>query len=147
MRRLRGYFLVVDIGFIIYWICAALDLFPPAYLFKDYENPILRAWNFSFLPLDLLVSATGISSIICHRKGNWIWEPLALCSLMLTFSSGIQAIAFWALRSDFDLTWWLPNLFLMVYPLFFCHGAMRRKRTSSVESSPRNVRASEAAAE
>lgn len=132
MRRLRGYFLVVDIGFIVYWICATLHLFPKAYLFKDYENPILQAWNFSFLPLDLFVSATGITSIILHRNGNWIWEPLALCSLMLTFSSGLQAIAFWTLRADYDVIWWLPNLFLMVYPTLFLCGAVRGRVLGSL---------------
>jgi hypothetical protein len=47
------------------------------------------------------------------------WHQLALISLVLTFCSGLQAIAFWIIRGDFDLTWWLPNLFLLIYPLFF----------------------------
>jgi hypothetical protein len=44
---------------------------------------------------------------------------MALISLVLTFCSGLQAIAFWILRADFDLSWWIPNLFLMIYPIFF----------------------------
>lgn len=119
MRLLRYFFVLVDVGFIVYWVCAGLHLFPAAWLFKDYDNPILQAWNFSFLPLDLVVSATGIGALACHRTGNRAWEPLALVSLALTFCSGLQAVAFWALRGDFDLTWWLPNLFLVVYPLGF----------------------------
>jgi hypothetical protein len=43
----------------------------------------------------------------------------ALISLVLIFCSGLQAITFWIIREDFDLTWWLPNLFLLIYPLFF----------------------------
>ncbi|MEZ7125498.1 DUF5360 family protein [Nonomuraea sp. AD125B] len=30
---------------------------------------------------------------------------------------GPSAVAFWALRGDFTLTWWLPNLFLLLFPL------------------------------
>jgi hypothetical protein len=119
MRRLRVVFLCVDVGFIVYWVCAGLGLFPQEWLFKDYDNPILQAWNFSFLPLDLLISATGFCALFCQVKGNDVWQPLSLISLVLTFCSGLQAIAFWALRADYDVTWWAPNVFLMVYPLYF----------------------------
>ncbi|WP_371399886.1 DUF5360 family protein [Priestia megaterium] len=37
----------------------------------------------------------------------------------MTFRSGLQAIAYWALMKDFNLTWWAFNLHLMIYPLFF----------------------------
>jgi len=43
----------------------------------------------------------------------------ALISLVLTFCSGLQAIAFLVFRKDFDITWWAANLYLMIYPLFF----------------------------
>ena len=125
MRALKACFIVVDLGFVLYWICAALHLFPQDYLFKDYDNPILQAWNFSFLPLDLLVSATGLSSVWCHARGQWQWQPLALISLALTVCSGLQALAFWALRGDFDVMWWIPNLFLLLYPLFFLPSVLR----------------------
>jgi hypothetical protein len=119
MARLRVFFLVVDVGFLAYWILAALHMFPREYLFKDYENPILDAWNFSFLPLDLFVSVTGLGSIWAWRMGRPIWYPMAFLSLALTFCSGLQAIAFWWLRKDYDALWWAPNLFLMIYPLLF----------------------------
>jgi hypothetical protein len=119
MKRLKMFFLLIDIGFITYWILVWFDLLPREYLFKDYDDPILQAWNFSFLPLDLLISATGLTSIWYHVRGRAIWQPMALISLTLTFCSGLQAIAFWALRRDFDLSWWTPNVVLMIYPLFF----------------------------
>jgi hypothetical protein len=125
IRRLKLVFILVDAGFIVYWLFALFDLFPPAWLFKDYENPILHAWNFSFLPLDLLVSATGFAALVCHARRLAIWRELALVSLVLTFCSGLQAVAFWTLRSDFDPWWWLPNLFLMFYPLYFGAFLMR----------------------
>ena len=136
MRQLRPFFLVVDIGFILYWTVTLLNLIPADYLFKDYENPILSAWNWSFLPLDLLVSATGFYSLYLWRKGDKDWYLLALVSLVLTSCSGLQAVAFWSLRADFDLAWWLPNLFLFAYPLYFipkllCGNEFRQARTVS----------------
>ena len=119
VRALKTLFMLVDLGFIAYWVCAWLQLFPQDSLFKDYDNPILQAWNFSFLPLDLLVSATGLSCVWFHSRGSPVWQPLALISLTLTLCSGLQAVAFWALRGDFDPMWWAPNLFLLLCPLFF----------------------------
>ncbi len=118
-HRLKPFFLTVDVGFILYWAVTLLHLIPEAYLFKDYDNPILAAWNWSFLPLDLFISATGLTSLYLLKRGNPIWRNLALVSLVLTFCSGLQALAFWALRADFDVAWWLPNAFLLLYPLFF----------------------------
>lgn len=126
MNRLRPFFLIVDIGFILYWAITLLELIPAEHLFQDYANPLLVAWNWSFLPLDLMISATGITSLALFARQRPLWAPLALISLTLTFTSGLQAIAFWTIRGDFDLAWWAPNLFLMIYPLFFIPGLLRR---------------------
>jgi hypothetical protein len=122
--RLKTRFLITDGSFIVYWTITALHLLPPSFLFNDYTNPILVAWNWSFLPLDLLISATGIASGYLARRGAAAWRNLALVSLVLTMCSGLQAIAFWTLRQDFDLTWWLPNVYLL-YPLFFVPALLR----------------------
>jgi hypothetical protein len=127
MQRLKYFFLVVDIGFIVYWGVILFQLLPEEYLFNDYHNPILVAWNWSFLPLDLAISATGLTSLALWRRGKAQWRSLALISLVLTFCSGLQAITFWALRLEFDPTWWLPNLFLLIYPLFFIPGLVRTR--------------------
>ena len=119
MKQLKPFFLFTDVTFVIYWAISALHLIPPALLFQDYTNPILTAWNWSFLPLDLTVSATGFAALYWYQKRLEAWRSLALVSLTLTFVSGLNAITFWAIRGDFDLTWWLPNLYLMIYPLFF----------------------------
>jgi len=42
----------------------------------------------------------------------------------LTLSSGLQAIAFWTIRHDFDWLWWAPNLYLLLYPFFFIPNLM-----------------------
>lgn len=138
MKQLRPFFLVVDIGFVVYWLVTLLEVVPAAYLFKDYANPILQAWNWSFLPLDLVISATGFYSLYLWRKGDVSWSFVALVSLVLTSCSGLQAaVAFWALRADFDIAWWLPNMFLLIYPLFFiprllCSETFRRTRDVAV---------------
>lgn len=119
MRTLKFFFWIVDLGFILYWLVTLFHLIPPVLLFKDYANPILSAWNWSFLPLDLLISATGLLSLWRYRCQDPHWRTFALLSLALTFCSGLQALAFWSIRRDFDLVWWVPNLFLLLYPLFF----------------------------
>ena len=115
-RWLRACFLLVDLGFILYWAITAAGVLPEAWLFKDYQDPLLQAWNWSFLPLDLFVSATGLTAVLLARWGG-DWRPWALLSLAMTSASGMQAIAFWVLRQDFDPAWWLPNLFLLLYPI------------------------------
>jgi hypothetical protein len=127
MKTLRPYFLVVDIGFLLYWFVTAFHLLPKEYLYSDYENPILVAWNWSFMPLDLLVSATGLSAIALWRKRDSRWETLALLSLAFTSASGLQAISYWVIRREFDLMWWTPNLFLLIYPWFFILPMFRKE--------------------
>ncbi|RUT31729.1 hypothetical protein EJP77_10090 [Paenibacillus zeisoli] len=119
MRVLKPFFLITDIGFIIYWIVTFLQVIPAEWAFKDYHNPMIMAWNWSFLPLDILISATGLFSLYLYRTERSAWRSAALISLVLTFCSGLQAIAFWLFSNDFDITWWLFNLYLMIYPLFF----------------------------
>jgi hypothetical protein len=133
MKTLKPFFLVTDIGFIAYWLITLLHLIPAQYLFQDYSNPILTAWNWSFLPLDLFISATGLSALWAYGRRLEVWQPLALVSLTLTFVSGLNAIAFWTIRGDFDPTWWIPNLYLLVYPLFFLPRFLRGK----IEYAPR----------
>ena len=119
MSSLKYFFLVVDIGFIAYWTITAFHLIPDEYLYNDYTNPILINWNWSFFPLDIVVSITGLSSIYLYKRGNNKWKVVALISLLLTSVSGLQAVSYWAVSHEFDLTWWVPNLFLLIYPLFF----------------------------
>nr|WP_198044876.1 DUF5360 family protein [Lysinibacillus timonensis] len=119
MNVLKWFFLVIDFSFILYFSATAMSLIPVEYAYPDYTNPILVAWNWSFFPLDMVISITGLSAIYLHKKGRSEWKSTALISLVLTFCSGLMAISYWAIRMEFDLTWWIPNLALMIYPLFF----------------------------
>lgn len=131
MKTLKYFFLFVDIGFIAYWAITALHIIPAEYLYNDYTNPILVNWNWSFFPLDILVSATGLYSLFLYRKENSKWKTYALISLILTSVSGLQAISYWTLAKEYDLTWWIPNLFLLLYPLLFIPKLMDEKYNAS----------------
>lgn len=126
LSRLRPFFLLVDLGFLAYWAVTALHAIPESYLYKDYDNPMAVAWNWSFMPLDLVVSATGLVSLFLMRRNRPEAARIAIVSLSLTSASGLQAISFWAVRGDFDWVWWAPNLFLLVYPWFFLVPFLRR---------------------
>ncbi|MFO1524466.1 MAG: DUF5360 family protein [Turneriella sp.] len=119
MKSLRIFFLITDIGFILYWVITLIGVIPASYLFKDYLNPILSAWNWSFLPLDLMISFSGLWSLRLMSKADARWKNVALISLALTFASGLMALSFWTIRHDFDISWWLPNLYLMLYPVYY----------------------------
>ncbi|GIP17722.1 hypothetical protein J40TS1_33640 [Paenibacillus montaniterrae] len=118
-KSLKVSMLITDVGFLAYWFIVLMGLLPSEFLYKDYDNPIMVAWNLSFIPLDLMVSLTGLLSIALFRRKSRAWLPLCIVSLSLTFCAGLQAISFWAIRGDFDIWWWLPNSFLIVYPLIF----------------------------
>lgn len=118
MSPLKYFFLLIDLGFIAYWLITAFHIIPNEYLYNDYKNPVLVNWNWSFFPLDMFVSVTGLFSLYLFRKGNPKWKISALISLIMTNVSGLQAISYWVLAHDYDLTWWLPNLFLLIYPMF-----------------------------
>jgi hypothetical protein len=129
MKRLKVFFMITDLGFILYWVITFLHIIPEAYLFKDYNDSVLVAWNWSFFPLDMCISFSGLSSIILFSKNNPLWSRLALISLTLTFCSGLQAVSFWILRNDFDIMWWMFNLYLLIYPLFFLKKIIKRSLT------------------
>jgi len=124
-RSLRLLLLVTDLGFIAYWSVTALHLLPPELAFNDYRNPLLVAWNWSFAPLDLLASACGLWALRLARRQDARAYTVLIIALVLTCCAGLQAISFWATRGDFELGWWLPNLFLMLYPLWFLPALLR----------------------
>ncbi|MER7133758.1 DUF5360 family protein [Streptosporangium saharense] len=109
--------LLTDVGFLAYFSVTGLGLVPAAWAFADYANPLMVAWNWSFLWIDLLASATGLLSLHLLRRGVRDAGQLMLVSLVLTSASGLMAVAFWTLRGDFSPAWWIPNLYLLLFPL------------------------------
>ena len=108
---------VTDWGFLTYWTLVALHLVPPRVLFADYHLASVAAWNWSFLPLDLTASITGLIAIRQPPERSMSAERLAAISLLITSVAGGMAIAYWAMRGQFNVLWWLPNLFLLCWPL------------------------------
>jgi hypothetical protein len=135
MGKLKYFFLVTDIGFLLYWTITFFGWIPKEYLFKDYHDPILMAWNWSFLPLDLHVSATGFLSLHFYKRKHACWRSFAFISLILTSCAGLQAIAFWTIQLDFDWSWWLVNLYLLIYPCFFIKSAVNMRPSLADDTS------------
>ncbi|MEM7639012.1 MAG: DUF5360 family protein [Pseudomonadota bacterium] len=130
LRRRLMFF--TDIGMLLYWvITAAMALsllnIPGEWLFKDYHDPRVVAWNWSFFPLDILFSVTGLVALRMEARGDPNWKLMATISLTLTVCAGLMAISYWLIVQDFDPSWWLPNLFLMIWPLPYLYQLIRGK--------------------
>lgn len=108
--------LVTDVGFIGYWLLVVGHVLPAEAMFADYDQPAVAAWNWSFLPLDLAASLSGFTALRVLRRTG---APGALLSvsLTLTATAGGMALAFWTVKGDFEPSWWLPNAFLLLFPL------------------------------
>lgn len=118
---------VTDLLFLAYWLIAGAALvglieLPAALMYAGYDEPRVAAWNWSFLPIDLAFSITGLLAVRASRRGDALWKPLALISLLLTMVAGLMAVAYWTLLGEFDPSWFLPNLVLAIWPLFFLPG-------------------------
>jgi hypothetical protein len=121
---------VIDIGFIIYWSLIIFRVLPPEVMFEGYEKPEVQAWNWSFFPLDILAAVTGIIGQTTKRFNSTV---LLTVSLVLTSVAGGMALAYWVVLGYFDLFWWLPNLVLLVFPLWpLFHFVTKTQKSVSV---------------
>jgi hypothetical protein len=96
---------------------AGLIVLPSTFMYADYAKPWVCAWNWSILPFDAGFSITGFAAIVAARRGLALWRPLALISLTLTVTAGLMADSYWTLMGQFDPSWFLPNLALVIWPL------------------------------
>jgi hypothetical protein len=129
-RSLAAALTVTDTVFLIYWavsLAAAAGLvhLPAALMYDGYGEARTTAWNWSFFPLDMAFSATGLAALGAARRGSGMWRPLALMSLLLTSVAGGMAVGYWALLGAFDPAWFLPNLVLLLWPALFMPGLVR----------------------
>jgi hypothetical protein len=118
-----------DGAFLIYWAASTAYVLgiadiPPAYLFSGYHDPRVFAWNWSFLPLDVAFSVIGFAAIGAARRGS-PWLGLAIVSLVMSSIAGGMAISYWTILGEFDPGWYLPNLLLFLWPLFYLPGLLR----------------------
>ncbi len=112
---------ITEVGMLTYWGFATLVVLevvvvPPEVMYADYQNPLVVAWNWSFLPLDVLFATLGVvARFVSLRPGKQ--EMLSTISLSLMFCAGLMAISFWALQGSFDLLWWGVNVWLIALSL------------------------------
>lgn len=115
---LRAQLWITDLGFLTYWLTTFSGLLPADWAYKDHDLPVMVAWNVSFAPLDLLASLSGLFALHLLRQGDERARLVLPISLSLTFAAGLLALVFWGLRGDFEVGWWLPNLYLTLWPLW-----------------------------
>ena len=125
---------ITDFGMLTYWSVTALMALsiisiPGEWLFKDYHDPRVMAWNWSFFPIDILLSLTGIWALRLEARGDERWRIWATVSLTLTVCAGLMAISYWVLVQDYGPNWWVPNLFLLIWPLPFLYLLMSEYQT------------------
>ena len=128
---LRIFITLTDTLFVLYWLGAALvelDVINinRGLMYADYDHYRVVAWNWSFFPLDIAFSVAGLWAVSAFRRGDAIWKPLAIISLTLTMTAGGMAISYWLILREFDPTWFLPNLLLVIWPLYFLPGLISR---------------------
>lgn len=128
-KQLKALILITDMLFLTYWSLSLLDLLgvfqlPPSMMYAEFDQPRVFAWNWSFFPVDVLFSITGIAAVRLANDGDPRWLPMAMISLCLTFVAGLMAIGYWTILGEFDPAWYLPNLALAVWPLFFLPGLL-----------------------
>ena len=132
-RSLKALITLTDVLFILYWSVAALlelgviDI-SQELMYANYDDPRVVAWNWSFFPLDIAFSVIGLTAVRASGTGNAIWRPLAIISLILTMTAGGMAVSYWAILGEFDPSWFLPNLLLVIWPLFYLPELIRQER-------------------
>jgi len=123
-RSLSAALTITDLAFLAYWLVAGASVagliaLPPSLMYAGYDEPRVAAWNWSFFPIDLAFSLTGLAAVRAARRGDRLWKPLALISLILTMVAGLMAVAYWTVLGEFDPAWFLPNLALVIWPMVF----------------------------
>ncbi|WP_212754517.1 DUF5360 family protein [Nakamurella aerolata] len=111
VRRIKTTMLWTDLGFLGYWLATAFGLLAVT------GGELMDDWNWSFFGLDLVAIATGLTGLALARRRHPASWALMTVSLALTAAAGLMALNFLALRGDFQLAWWLPNAWLLLFPL------------------------------
>ncbi|MGH1470362.1 MAG: DUF5360 family protein [Cellvibrionaceae bacterium] len=138
-KFLTAFLLIVDIQMLLYWFSSLVRLLWPSTLpnenlYNDYYNPIMIAWNWSFFPMDMVLSITGLWSVYLLRRKNQNWRLLAVFSLALTFCAGLMAVSFWAIRLEFDLVWWGFNLAYILGAIWFIPQLMAKENNLPIKN-------------
>ncbi len=110
MKTRRTFLVLTDLGLLGYWVLTALGIISVG------EGDWINAWNWSFLPLDLLAIAAGLTWSLLPQQHRWA-TPAYATALALTHAAGLMAISFFVLYGTWDTSWWLVNLWLALMPI------------------------------
>ncbi|MEU4597343.1 DUF5360 family protein [Nocardia sp. NPDC023988] len=113
----KSLLLITDTLLLLYWVAVAVEAIPEESAFRDYSEPMMQAWNWSFLPLDLAAVLFGFAGVYLMRVGHRHGTLVLTIGLTLTFCAGFMALSFWAFYGDFNPGWWISNAVLMVVPV------------------------------
>lgn len=102
-------FVITDVGLLVYWTLTAIGVVSVG------SDAQLVAWNWSFLPLDLLAVAAGLAWSLLPRGHRWA-RPVLAVALALTHAAGLMALSFFVLWGAWDWSWWVINLWLALMP-------------------------------
>lgn len=121
---LRTFLGVTDGVMLLYWSASALACLgafqmPEGLMYGGYGTARVDAWNWSFAPLDLAFATMGLWSVRLAARNDPLWRMVAAISLVLTMCAGGMAVSYWALLGEFDASWWVPNLLLLVLPMLW----------------------------
>lgn len=110
-----------EIGMLAYWLLAgalALGLvtIDPSLMYSDYQNPLVVAWNWSFLPVDVAFALTGLAARFASPPPA-IRFRLAIISAVLMLCAGLMAVSYWTIRGEFSPAWWALNIWLIILGL------------------------------
>ncbi|MFE3261835.1 DUF5360 family protein [Nocardia sp. NPDC059091] len=113
---------LTDLGFLTYWIGTALGVLSVG------SDHLLQQWNWSFLGLDLAAIGLGLAGLAARSGARSL--PVTTVSLSLTSAAGLMALNFYVLRGDYELAWWIPNLWLFGFPILALFGIYRTQPDS-----------------
>ncbi|MBS4100908.1 DUF5360 family protein [Tsukamurella paurometabola] len=136
MRAAKALLLAVDLALAAYWAAIVAGALPEQWRFRDYSNPVVQAWNWSFLPLDALAVGLGAAGLRLVRTRPAAGRIVLTAGCTLTFCAGLMAISFWAFAGDLDLAWWGPNIALMAAPAIVVAGLVRTPPDVSGRAQP-----------
>ena len=108
---------MTEAAMLAYWLIAALACLnvisvSPHYMYDGYGQPLIDAWNWSFMPVDVLFALCGLSASHLAMPEEWRGR-LYDVALTLMFCAGLMALSFWFIRGEFAPVWWAMNLWLV----------------------------------
>ena len=118
----RSLLTLTEVFMLLYWLFAtlvALKLITVSaeLMYPDHTDPTIVAWNWSFLPIDLLFALCGLASRFLGLSSS-TKQTLSVFSLSLMFCAGLMALTFCVIVGFYDAFWWDTNLWLVLLPVF-----------------------------